>query len=266
MIPGRLVLIGDPVSHSLSPAIQNAALAAAGLDVRYEAVRVDSHDLEAFVRSLIAKNVAGNVTIPHKEAIFALCDERTAAATRVGAVNTFWVHEGMLVGDNTDVGGFDAAASAALKTIPDALEVAVLGAGGSAAAVLGAAGGWPSARVRLYSRTPERAQSLARRFGDFVRVETSARAALEGAKLVVNATPVGMNDEQMPLHLKDLSAGAVIVDLVYGKNGTPLTRAAAAAGFNATDGRAMLVEQAALAFERWFGFAPDRDVMRAAMN
>lgn len=264
MTPSRLVLLGDPVSHSLSPAIQNAALAAAGLDVRYEAVRVAAEDLEALARDLVADNAAGNVTVPHKRAMFAFCDERTLTATRVGAVNTFWAHKGKLVGDNTDVGGFDAAAREALGAIPAGCEIALLGAGGSAAAVLAAIEKWPRAKVRLHSRTRSSAESLAAQFGGFVRVETSARSALSAANLVVNATPVGMNDDEMPLDLADVADGAVIVDLVYGKNGTPLTRAATAAGFAAVDGKRMLVEQAALAFARWFGFPPDLKVMRAA--
>ena len=266
MPPTRLVLIGDPVAHALSPTIQNAALAAAGIDIRYEAVRVFANDLQRVMGELVAENAAGNVTVPHKEAMFALCDERTATATRVGAVNTFWAHNGKLVGDNTDVGGFDALVTHALGKIPDGIRVAVIGAGGSAAAALGAIAKWPQARVRLYGRTQRKAESLAGRFGDFVSVETGARAALGDANLVANATPVGMLDDRMPLDLADVPKGALIVDLVYGKNGTPLTRAATAAGFAAVDGKAMLVEQAALAFERWFGFAPDREVMRGAMG
>lgn len=266
MPPTRLVLLGDPVAHSLSPAIQNAALAAAGVNARYEVLRVSAEDLEKTVRALVADNAAGNVTVPHKEAMFALCEERTTVAKRVGAVNTFWAHDGKLVGDNTDVGGFVSLVKHALGTIPRGIDAAVFGAGGSAAAVVAAISGWPGARARVYNRTAQKAEALVERFGDAARAETSARTALAGANLVVNATSVGMLDDRMPLDLADVSKGTLIVDLVYGRNGTPLTRAASARGFTAVDGKGMLVEQAALAFERWFGFAPDREVMRAAMG
>lgn len=265
MNPSRLVLLGDPVSHSLSPAFQNAALAAAGLKIRYEAVRVAAAELAAMAGKLAGEGAAGNVTVPHKAAFLSLCDDITPVASRVGAVNTFWSSSGKLHGDNTDVGGFDAAARELLGEIPADLTVGVIGAGGAAAAVLGAAESWPHATVRLYARNAARASSLAKRFGDFVRVESSARSALAGAKLIVNATPVGMRDDSLPFSLTDVAKGAAILDLVYKRGGTALVRSAEAAGYRAADGTTMLIEQGALSFERWFSFAPDKDVMRAAM-
>ncbi len=264
MNPSRLVLLGDPVAQSLSPRFQSAAIAAAGLTVSYEAMQVSAHDLPRVARELAAERAGGNVTIPHKAAMLALCAEVTPVAQQIGAVNTFWVEGGKLFGDNTDVGGFDKAARNVLGSV-DRRSVALIGAGGAAAAVLGAVGSWPGATVRIFSRRLKSAADLAARFGDFVRAESSAAAALHGAMLVVNATPVGMSDGTLPFPIADLTPRAVIIDLVYGKRGTPLTRAAAEAGFVASDGTDMLVEQGALSFERWFGFAPNRTVMRTAL-
>lgn len=266
MIPKRLVIIGDPVSHSLSPRFQSAALAAAGLDVRYEALRVRAPDLARVAGELAVEGAAGNVTVPHKTEFIHLCDEISPLAAHIGAVNTFWADDGKLVGDNTDVGGFDAAARDLLGSLSPGLTVALIGAGGSAAAILGAIERWSSATVRIYGRTMSRTTALAARFGDFVSVESDAAAALAGAKLVVNATPVGMTDETLPIDLDDLLPGASLLDIVYRRGGTPLVRAARAAGFNAADGTEMLIEQGALSFERWFGFTPDRGVMRAALE
>jgi shikimate dehydrogenase len=263
--PSRLVLLGDPVSHSLSPVFQNAALFAAGITVRYEAVRVGAAELPAMAAKLAADGAAGNVTVPHKVEFLPLCDDVTPVASRVGAVNTFWSVGGKLTGDNTDVGGFDAAARELLGEIPADLTVAVIGAGGAAAAILGAVESWPRATVRLYARNAIRASALAKRFGDFARAESSVRSALAGAKLIVNATPIGMSDDSLPFSFADIPKGATILDLVYKRGGTPLVRSAQAAGFRAADGTTMLIEQGALSFERWFGFVPDKEVMRAAM-
>ncbi|HMI47432.1 MAG TPA: hypothetical protein VK481_02035, partial [Gemmatimonadaceae bacterium] len=128
--PGRLVLLGHPVAHSLSPIFQNAALRAAGMSMLYEAVDVLPRDLRALLKKLKDLGVAGNVTIPHKVAVHASCDELTDIAERVGAVNTFWFDAGRLHGDNTDVGGFDAAARALLGGDTTGARILVLGSGG----------------------------------------------------------------------------------------------------------------------------------------
>ncbi len=222
--------------------------------------------METVAQSLLVEGAGGNVTVPHKTAFSRLCGELTATAERTGAVNTFWTHDGKLVGDNTDVAGFDAAARDLLGEIPPGGSVAVIGAGGAAAAVLGAVEGWPGAKVRLFSRTLKRAEKLAQRFGDFVRVDLEMPTALAGATLVVNATPIGMNDDSMPFEIAELSRGSVVLDLVYRRGGTALTRAAQRAGYRTADGTTMLIEQGARSFERWFGFAPDKTLMRAALG
>jgi shikimate dehydrogenase len=265
-LPGRLVLLGHPVSHSLSPRFQNAALRAAGIPLAYEALDVPPDALAETLLALAGQDASGNVTIPHKEAVAALCARRSPLAERCGAVNTFWHEEGTLVGDNTDVGGVDAIALALLGDARRSARVALLGAGGSAAAVLAAAERWGSARVRLYNRNMERARVVASRFGASVDVVTSVDEALDGATLVVNATPVGLRDDDFPVAVERIPAGAAVFDLVYRTGETAWVRAARNVGHRAADGEGMLVEQGALSFKRWFGIEPDRNVMWSALH
>ena len=263
--PGRLVLIGHPVAHSLSPAFQNAALRRAGIPLVYEALDVAPVALNAMFDLLVQERAAGNVTIPHKSAAFARCDVVTALAERVGAVNTFWSVASELHGDNTDVGGFEAAVVAAMGGVPSGT-LTLIGAGGSAAAVCAAAERWGSIDVRLVSRSAARARELAARFAQVVSVAGTVEALADSA-LVVNATPLGMlDDDPMPVPIDRLPPAAAVVDLVYRSGGSAWVRAARAAGFNAIDGLPMLIEQGALAFERWFGVAPDRDAMWNAVS
>lgn len=263
-LPGRLVLLGHPVAHSLSPLFQNAALRSAGVPLTYEALDVAPEALAATLDRLRAERAAGNVTIPHKEAVHRLCARRSALADRVGAVNAFWTEDGALVGDNTDVGGFDAAARALLGGEPLHLHVALLGAGGAAAAVLAAIERWHGCSVAVWSRTGDRSAALVARFPGVARLAGAADEALRQADLVVNATPVGLGDDAVPVPASALPARAAVLDLVYRPGETAWVREARARGHRAADGLGMLVEQGALAFERWLGVAPDRDVMRRA--
>ncbi len=263
--PGRLVLLGQPVSQSLSPVFQNAALEAAGLDVRYEAFDVSVDALDTTLASLVAEGAAGNVTIPHKERVAERCDELTPLARRLGAVNTWWVQDGRLHGDNTDVGGFDDAVVALLGEIPRGAKVAVLGAGGSARAVVAAIASWPDCAVAIWARTPSRAEAL-QSLGPpgATTVEEFMAQAVRSADLVVNTTPVGMRDEQVPVNPGVLRQGAACLDLVYRRSGpTPFVALARAQGRRADDGLHMLLAQGARSWQRWFGgdLHPDRAVM-----
>jgi shikimate dehydrogenase len=258
--------LGHPVAHSLSPRFQNAALAAANLEVRYEAVDAEPADLDAWLDLLRRERAAGNVTVPHKAAAAARCDVRSALAEQVGAVNTFWVDDqGRLVGDNTDVGGASAALGA-LVGRRSAQTVALIGAGGSAAAMVAAAAAWPGSSVRIWSRREAPAVALAQRFPHVATVCGSVADALHAATLVVNATPLGLSDgDPHPVAVERLPRGAAVFDLAYAPARTAWVRAARRAGHRAEDGLGMLVEQGALAFERWFGRAPDRRVMWGAL-
>jgi shikimate dehydrogenase len=257
------VLLGHPVAHSRSPAFQNAALAAAGLAARYEAIDVTPGDLSATLTVLRSEAAAGNVTIPHKEAVFRACDRTTDLAQATGAVNTFWVTDRELWGDNTDVAGFETAV-AALGVDRAGAEVVCFGAGGAAAAVCAAVAGWPGAHVRLVARSPDRARSLVARFP--ATASLAEGEALTRASLVVNATPIGMAGEAMPCDVTTIPRDAGVMDLVYRDGETPWVRAARAAGLRAADGLEMLLAQGARAFERWFGIAPDMAAMRRAVT
>lgn len=264
--PGRLVLLGHPVAHSLSPIFQNAALRAAGLSVLYETLDVVPRDLRALLKKLKDLGVAGNVTIPHKVAVHASCDELTDTAERVGAVNTFWFESGRLHGDNTDVGGFDAAARALLGGETKGARIVVLGSGGAAAAVIAAAEQWTDAQVAIVARNFDHASKLAKRFRDVARAEKSIEEALVNATLVINATPVGQREAEQPLDVGLIPKPAAVMDLVYRRGGgTPWVKAARKRGNPAADGLPMLLEQGALSFQRWFGIEPDREVMRQSL-
>lgn len=265
--PGRLVLLGHPLGHTLSPVMQNAALRAAGIDLRYEALDVPPSVLDETIASLRRNRAAGNVTIPYKERVFAACERLTRTATAVGAVNTFWTAiDGALVGDNTDVGGFENAIRELIGARPSGRRVALIGAGGGAAAVLHAIERWESATVRVYARDASRAERLLKRFGVPGEVAGTAQLAVHDATLVVNATPVGLRDDAMPVNPEWLSPGCAVFDLAYRPGETAFVRAARAAGHAAMDGLHMLVEQAALAFELWFGAPPDREAMWQAVS
>jgi shikimate dehydrogenase len=265
-LPGRLVLLGHPVAHSLSPTFQNAALRSAGLPLRYEAVDVPPVGLSDTLTRLVAERAAGNITIPHKEHVAARCDRLTPLATRVGAVNTFWVEDGALAGDNTDVGGFlrllDATAPDADRTRP----VVVLGAGGAAAAVLAALEAAGFRDVRLHARTASRALALCERFALARALDTPDLLfrVLRDAAVLVNATPVGL-DDNLPVDVDRLAPDAAVLDLIPRRDETPLVRAARSRGHRAADGLEMLLAQGALSFERWFGITPDWAAMRASV-
>ncbi len=269
-LPRSLILLGDPVNHSLSPAMQTAALCDASIDLSYAARPTSADQLESAVADIRANNLAGNVTIPHKLAMFALCDETTPLAKRVGAVNTFWMDNGVLHGDNTDVGGFDFAVRALLqqessRKLPLVSKVTVLGAGGAANAVLAALERWNHTEVTLWNRTPDRAHALSQRFGTAC-VNLDIADAVHAADLVINATPHGLLDDNYSVDIALLQPHAAVYDLVYKADETAWVRAARAAGHRAADGLGMLVEQGALAFERWFGFPPNREIMWRAIT
>ncbi|MEO6444309.1 MAG: shikimate dehydrogenase [Gemmatimonadaceae bacterium] len=264
--PRRLVLLGHPVGHSLSARFQNAALDAAGIAIRYEALDVVPDDLPRVLEELRAQRAAGNVTVPHKEAVAAGCARLSATARRTGAVNTFrTATDGTLDGHNTDVAGFQAMADS-LGVVREGARVVCLGAGGAAAAVCAAVEAWPRVSVRLLARTSARALSLAARFGFHVSATVLPAEALADATVIVNATPAGLADDDHPVALSVIPRDACVMDLVYRPGETAWVRAARTRGHRAADGREMLLHQGAAAFEIWFGIQPDLRVMRAALE
>ncbi|MEP6493638.1 MAG: shikimate dehydrogenase [bacterium] len=264
-IPGRLVLLGHPVGHSLSPTMHNAALQAAGIDLRYEALDVEPSAFERTLVELRGQRAAGNVTVPHKERMYAACHTVTNLARRVGAVNVFWTDpQGDLVGDNSDVGGVHRAVATLLRREPGDLTVGVIGAGGAAAAVLAAVETWPRCHAHVFNRTPERARLLCERFST-VAQPVDDIGVIAGAQLIVNATSIGLRDGAMPLDPALVPADSAVIDLVYRPGETHFVRALRGRGVVAADGLGMLVEQGALAFETWFGMTPDRAAMWEAL-
>lgn len=267
----RLVaLLGDPVAHSLSPAFQNAALRAAGLDGVYLALRCGADELPGLLRGIALSGGAGNVTVPHKEAAFRAVDRRTEAAERTGACNTFWLRGGEVWGDNTDVAGVSAAAEALLGRPPRGLRVLMAGAGGAASAALCALAEAGAGEVVVLNRTPGRAEALLARFRDagipLSRAESAEALRGERFDLAVNATSLGLRPgDPLPLPPRGGPEVAAGLDLVYAPGETPWVHALRAAGVPAADGVEMLLRQGAAAFERWWGVPAPLEAMRAAL-
>ncbi|MFQ5536362.1 MAG: shikimate dehydrogenase [Gemmatimonadota bacterium] len=263
-----LTLLGDPVSHSLSPVIQNAAFQAAGVNGVYVAVRCAAADLAGFMKGLARAGGGGNITLPHKEKATPLLDQPSSAVRRTGACNTFWGdEEGRLHGDNTDVEGFQRALREFIGP-PVGARVLLLGAGGAARASLMALLEEDVDEVAIYNRTQERARAVARRIGgQKARVVPRLEELRgEGFDLVVNATRLGLYPEDpAPLDFELLSRAGAAMDLVYGKGPTPFLRAAEAFGVRAVDGGEMLVQQGAVSFERWWNAPAPVEVMREAL-
>jgi shikimate dehydrogenase len=271
-------VLGYPVAHSLSPAMHQAAFAAAGVNAVYLPWAVAPDCLAAAVQGLRAmENLLGvNVTVPHKEAIVPLLDGLTPEAEAVGAVNTLLPREGRLLGDNTDGAGFLAALREDLGDEVRGLTAAILGAGGAARAVAMSLARAGACRLVLLNRNVDRAKRLA----DLVAArhpgcQVTAQPLHLGSKitevaeirLLVNTTSVGLQPNDPPLFdYASLSAPIVVCDLIYNPPETPLLRAARAQGCPAGNGLPMLVHQGALAFERWTGKPAPVQAMREALG
>ena len=263
--PKRLVLLGRSLGHSLSPSFQNAALQEAKLPLRYETLDIPASAVDETLQELASQDAAGNVTVPHKQIVFARCDRLMEVAKRAGAVNTFWFEHGDLIGDNTDVQGLQAAVRQLLQKEPAGLTVGLIGAGGVAGAVLTAVESWKECRALVHNRTAERAVELCARFSS-VAQPSDLDGLARHADLVVNATTIGLRDSALPIDPSRLRPSAMVLDLVYRRGETPWVHAVRARGLRAMDGLLMLIEQGAAAFERWFGFPPDRDAMWRAVH
>ena len=260
-------VIGDPVEHSRSPRMHNAASAALGLDRVYVALHVAPADLGAAVRGLRALGVEGvNVTVPHKAAAVALCDELGDEARDAGAVNTLsFPGDGSLRGDLTDGLGL----VAALAEVPE--RAVVLGAGGSARAAAAALLRAGTRSITVVARRLETADRLADALADLSsgsKVEAAATVPAGAGGLLVHCTPVGgiAALKQLPVPADVIERMDAVADFAYRADGspTPLAEVALAAGLPLVDGLELLVRQGALSFERWTGIEPPLDVMRRA--
>ena len=254
----RLGVLGWPVGHSRSPAIQNAALQATGLQHwRYQLLPVPPELLTEVTGALPAAGFRGaNVTIPHKQTALALAQAPTPRARAIGAANTLIFESDRIVADNTD-------APALIAALP--IEIAgasalVLGAGGAARAAVWALRDARAGEIRVWNRTAERARELCAQLGGTPVTNVAA------ADLLVNCTSVGLDgtDSLAGLPIADLAAFGCVVDFVYASGGTALIRAARRQGIPAVDGLELLVGQGALSFEQFTGRPAPTETMREA--
>jgi shikimate dehydrogenase len=289
----RLGLIGYPLSHSLSPVIHTAALQSCGLEGSYSLFSIqpeDKQSLEELLDRVRNGDITGlNVTIPHKQNVIEFLDELTPTAETIGAVNTIYMRNNKLIGENTDTPGFLADLKRFLITKTHTCPVGrrqgrqgvcktlVLGAGGSARAVVYALlkDGW---EVTIAARRLEQAQQLADSITNYQlpltvyslsTLEVALQSLISSLSLIINTTPVGMTPDidgsPWPENLS-FPPHAAIYDLVYNPRETKLVRDARSQGRPATTGLGMLIEQAALAFEIWTGHRPSRENMQASVE
>jgi shikimate dehydrogenase len=268
-------LIGDPVAHSRSPALHNAAFAHLGLAAHYELWPTPAPELKARIASLRAPHILGaNVTLPHKIAVLDLLDQLDPDVAAIGAVNTISrAADGTLIGANTDAPAFLASLCEEGGYEPAGQTAVILGASGAARAAAAALVGAGVTRLAVANRTLDRAEALlanvlaatdaAPRLLALTPDDADLPALLAEATLIVNATSLGWHGEESPLAPALIPPGALVFDMVY--RPTRLLRDAEACGARTLDGAGMLVRQAALAFERWTGQSAPLDVMRAAM-
>jgi shikimate dehydrogenase len=282
--PVWLGVFGDPVAHSLSPEMQNAALRACEIDAQYARFHIRANELRSALRFLRNLDFVGvNLTVPHKIAGFAQVDEADESARRAGAVNTIRVRDKKLIGSNTDGDGFLRAIRSEFSVDVRGLRVMIIGAGGGT----GHAIAWQCAlenceRLVLVNRTLEKANALADRLrpffmeprvlGPMARLEAIAweesamRMQLADIDLIVNTTPLGMNpSDPAPIPGRLIAPHHMVFDCVYGPSKTALLRAAEQAGARSANGLSMLLHQGALSFSIWFDREPPIEAMRKAL-
>jgi len=278
----RLGLLGYPLSHSISPQLHTAALKACNLRGDYSLFPIhpeDKQGLQDLLNRVRKSELHGlNVTIPHKQTVVEFLDELTPTAQAIGAVNTIYLREDKLIGDNTDAAGFISDLKKLLAESPSPSgrgagvrerSALILGAGGSARAVVYALlnDGW---NVTISARRLEQAQQLTSQFTNSTSVALNFQTfQLSNFQLIVNTTPLGMtpNIDQSPLPENLLLPSNIFVyDLVYNPRETKLVRDARAQGLSAVTGLGMLIEQAALSFEIWTRHNPSRELMRVSIE
>jgi len=270
--PRLFGVLGDPVDHSLSPAMHNAAFAALGLPHLYLRWRVSPSELPAALDEARRLGVSGmNLTVPLKETVLPLLDRLTPEAQRIGAANTIAWRGGRLVGDNTDGRGFGRSLRGRVRLRGG--KAVLIGAGGSARAVAASLVDAGCREVVVANRTPARGEALAARLRrEDVVASTVPPGALrdgpplDGACIVVNTTPVGLAGQSLAIRFAAAPRHCLFVDLVYAKTLSPFLAAAAKAGRPTLDGAAMLLHQGALAFEWWTRRRAPLDAMVLALR
>lgn len=271
----QVALIGKPLKRRHSQVMHDAAFDACGIDARYVLREIEADEVEGVVAEARGPGWLGlGVTAPYKRVVAGLVDEIEEDARVIGAVNNVVrTDDGRLVGINTDAPGFRAGVELAMGRPLKGARVVVVGAGGAAHAVVYALLNGGASNVLVANRNPSAATILAERFAhvgnshvaDFELEDPVFLEALRTTDLAVNATTVGMIDAGMTIEVKSLPDHATVFDLVYVPSETPLLRAARARGLRAANGSEMLIQQAAIAFERWTGVGGMADVMRTAV-
>jgi shikimate dehydrogenase len=271
-----LGIFGDPVAHSLSPLMQNEALAQAGIDAVYVPFHVRPENLATAVAAIRSLDLWGvNVTVPHKERVGGFLDVIDPAARLIGAVNTIVNRDGILTGYNTDAPGLLRSLAEDLGFDPAGRRILLLGAGGACRAALVALGKGGAAWVGIANRTRSRAEALAAEFAEVLKGTTLAffgldmdelAGVLPQVDLLVNTSAVGLKGESFAdFPWGGLAPGALVCDLVYSQGGTPFLRTARGRGHRLTDGLGMLAAQGEEAFFLWTGRRPPEGVMRARL-
>jgi len=269
----RVVLIGHPVAHSLSGAMQQAAFDARGIDARYDLWDRATMEFPDAIEEIRSDDFLGaNVTIPHKERVVPLLDRLTEEAQATGAVNTLTREGRRLVGHNTDVPGFAAALDRLVGRSKMPRHAVVLGAGGGARAVVYGLIRVGFQRIVVFNRHLHRAEGLVKHFAKSAAHmdlrampwhESIIESELAKAKVLINATSIGLNGDATPVPGEILGRDLRVLDLIYSR--TRLLRDAEAAGCTAHDGETMLLHQGAAAFTLWTGQAAPLDVMSDAL-
>ena len=271
----QVALIGKPLKRRHSQVMHDAAFDACGIDARYVLREIEPDAVADMVASARGEAWLGlGVTAPYKQVVAGLVDEVEGDAQTIGAVNNVVrTHDGRLIGFNSDAPGFRAAVELAMGRPLDGATAVVAGAGGAAHAVVFALLSGGARRVTVAARSVYAARALVDRFGPVGQTDRlvaglgsdAFRDAVATADLAVNATTVGMIDGGMTIPVDLLPKDATVFDLVYVPAETPLLAASRARGLSAANGSEMLVQQAAIAFERWTGVGGTADVMRAAV-
>ncbi|NLA58110.1 MAG: shikimate dehydrogenase [Firmicutes bacterium] len=273
---GVLGVIGDPIAHSLSPAMQNAALEALGLDYVYVPFHVSPLHVKEAIAGMKALGIRGlNVTIPHKVAVIDYIDEIEPVAGLIGAVNTISNQGGYLVGYNTDACGFLRSLKEEAKRDPQGQRITIMGAGGSARAIGFQLAVSQIEYLVIANRTKSSAVALADEIGAKTKCSTvgigleELESYLPVTDILINTTPLGMHpqvDTMPPVDCGKLPASAVVCDIVYNPLETMLLKKAAACGLPTLPGLGMLVYQGAAALEIWLEVKPPIDVMKAVVR
>ena len=260
-------IFGYPVEHSFSPLMHNAAFYALKINARYMAFTVKPEHVRKALDGIRVMNIAGiNVTVPHKSSVIPYLDEVTPLAQKIGAVNTILNTNGYLTGTNTDVSGFIRSLSA-LNFSPKNTTVALLGAGGSARAVLAGLADAGASRILIHNRNAERAESLVTEFSQHFPKTQLAAVSLQTVKqsnldLLVNTTTVGMKYDSSPLDLSQCGIIKHVLDIIYSPAKTRLLREAEELGIPSVNGSGMLLSQGCEAFTFWTGKTAPENVMR----